>query len=437
MIFKIVMYLDPRYRADRDVLRLPSRSLDRQMLVDEHIYLQERFLQFDGLLGYLRSNGVTGDVKAAAARRFKLIKEYEINFIAANLKKVIADPVLLNALIMGGDTLTADSGVQGQIYPVQRAIGIGGMGAVYEAYFSEGATLDAAVVKQFIPSLPSLHTAEAIAAHVHDESDKRQIHQLEVYNIKRFFLAPRPGFVKPLFIGRFKPNEGEVIVYERIVSSNGQSYDLAEISAKWLLPPSALLSALADAVYHLEALHQEDIVHGDPTLLNIFLNENGQGVVGDFCTLFSLKDPVSFGKNLSDGAGYLLSHGDLGSGMTEFEIPNNRSFFDTDLIERSLQSGNSFKVVDYCALAMNIFQILVDFQLLVRTDNGWDYAPWLQSRVALGYPLPSALVDLVALASQLRAIDRPNLSVSLVAVSRILQNIAPGFQESIDPFYRR
>ncbi len=449
------MDLTDRPRNDRDALRLPSRQLDRARLIDEQNLLQSRFLQFDALSGYLRlqeerfsqlnallgyfrlQGMLTAVVIAEATRRFKSFKKYEINFIAANFNQIITDPALLNALIMGGDAIVSANGDVGQVYPVQRPIGIGGMAAVYEAYFSDGAALEAAVVKQFIPNSPSSDAPEAVAEHVLDEVDRRHSHRMEAFNIKRFFPRPRPGFVRPLFVGRRRQDEEELVVYEKVVSLNGRSYDLADISAKRLLPPSAILRAFTHAVFNLEGLHEDGVVHGDLTLLNMFLNQRGEGVIGDLSTLFSLKDPVRFQRNTSDGIGYLLSKVDLGSDTLEFDIPHNRTYFDADLIERALQSGNSLKVVDYLALGTGILLILENLGLLVRASNSWDYAPWFQDRMASGYPLPSALVDLVALAHQLRAIDRRDLSVSLVVVSKILHNIVAGFQESIDPLYRK
>lgn len=432
------MYLDRRYISDRDPLHMPSRSLNAAMLVDEHILLQERFWQFEALMGYLRLQGhLSVEVVAEAKRRFPSIPSYEVDFMAKNLQRVAKDHVLLNAIIMGGETMVSSMGMRRQIYPLQRSIGVGGMGAIYEAYFESGSSLEPAIVKQFTPTPISSLASRDHAIYSIREAGRRDNHRMEACNIKRFFPRPRPGFVKPLFVGKRKHDTDDLLVYERICALDGRSYDLSEVSTKRLLPPSAIINAVAHAAYHLEGLHQDGIVHGDLTLLNIFLNQRGEGIIGDLCTLFSLRDPVWFQRNASDRVGYLLSHVDLGSGVMEFDIPNNPSYFDSDLVEKALQRGNSLKVVDYLTLGTGILRILEDQSLLVRSSSGWDYAPWLHERCAAGFPIPPALVDLVALAYQLRAIDTPNLSVSLITVSKILQDIVTGFQESIDPLYNK
>ncbi len=309
-------------------------------------------------------------------------------------------------------------------------LGQGGLGKVTDAYLLKDACFVPAVVKEshqwdIDPNDPQ----------VAEKTRQNQVFQanflVEMNNAIDCLTNNVPGMIKPLLVVPGNgAEESSLIAYEKIANKDGASLDFGYLATDPRFLISKKLATFAGAATILADLHASGRVHLDFKPENVMVNEKGDPVVIDIGSRIALNDEIHIDPDADPKPHGSITkrfdYGLQGLAFTPHMLP-------LAPVKRAVEQGKSLEVVDRLALGNSLVNILRDAGFLVN-PNYPDVVTY-QKYFNLPddkYP-PASLLDMLALATELRDIDSDTPLRPLTEIAAELRLIATRFQLELDP----
>ncbi|MBP6085468.1 hypothetical protein KA517_04515, partial [Candidatus Gracilibacteria bacterium] len=278
----------------QQVVKEAAVAVEQAEVIDLGRKLDERRAQLGDLLTIVSTIKSDDDRLDVLKMVQNIAPEYTTDECVAIINdfQLVADSVeVQDALIVGGSVLRDARGKNASLYTTTIILGQGGMGVVKDGFLlKEGRFLSAAIKEPIALVIdPTLDRQAQIDVY----ENRKAGYMIEAWNAEEYLADPIKNVVEVLFVSESGP-QGElpVIVYKKITNREGKSVDLYTVAEMDAVAPSAKLLAFTAAVDGLARLHSQGKVHLDIKPENMVLDENGEGVIIDPASMFSVLDTI-------------------------------------------------------------------------------------------------------------------------------------------------